>query len=202
MTDLLIQYPLLLYALIGVSCLLFPLLLVFAVLSIAQGREFWTPLFKIGPKPVPPSTAALTPRLSQEEIERVTTTLKERVEEHIRSIPPSAPPATFPVPSPEDPALQLLAMQLAIDRRVMAIVLSQGGGWAGSTWAPFEAFYDLARSNRIIDQGTLDEINDLRDLTSLATYGDFIPDEQFNDAQKLAAKIMGALDEIPPGQYH
>lgn len=202
LTDLFIQYPVVLYGLIGVSCLLLPLLLLFAILSFAQGREFSTPLFKIGPKAPPLAPSALPPRLSQEGIEELAATLKQRVEEHLRSLPTPAAPLAFQPPSLEDSALQLVAMQLAIDRSVQAIVLSHGGGWAGCSMAPFETFYDLARSHGIIDQRTLDEINDLRNLTSLATYGDLIPDEQFSDAERLATKIMGTLHEIPPGEYH
>jgi len=200
-SDLFIEYPVLLYLLIALSCLFLPVLLLLAVISFAEGREFSTPLFKIGPKVHSPHAPAALEGVSEKDLDKAVTRVRQSLEDYSRTLLAGTQPAVFePAPLP-DRTLQLIALKLTIDRRVRDIVFAQGGHWAGSSLAPFSAFYSLAKSSSVIPEDVLREIEDLETLLIPGVYGDPMDDDQFRDTQRLAAKIMQDLDEVPPGPH-
>ena len=201
MVELVIQYPWLLYLLIFLALLIFPLLVGMAVVGFIQGREVSIPIFRVGPHPSsnPPQVQSIELSMSgitDENIDDITERVRERLEKYKaeEGISEEAVPLDRDVLS--DHSVDLYRMKVAIGKKVREIVLSWGGGWAGSSLASFETFYDLAGQHNLIPDEILQDIQAFEWLLRPGIYGDQIGAEQYQEISQLAAKILDQLDEI------
>ena len=198
------QYPFVVWVILILAIIAIPLLIILAIMSFRQGREFSTPLFKFGPRvhstdnsqekgPIPRN---FTENELDDIVERVRIRLieyrnkKAITEATLMPNLPDLPKYTF----------ELFKMNVRIFRKVREIVLSWGGGWAGSSIASFDTYFDLAIQHKLVNEVIIQDIRDFEWISKPGIYGDEISQEQFNDAAQLAGKIMMQLNEIIIGR--
>jgi hypothetical protein len=203
MTEIILQYPIILYILIALSFIILPIVIIMAVVGFIQGREFSTPLFRIGAK-IPSGPSSLhshpaDPQIAEEQMDEIIERVRSKLEEFKEERGLSDQALSIRPPNLPGHTIDLFSLRVEIGRKVREIVLSHGGGWAGSSLATFETFIELAIQHNLISRQLAQDIQGFEFLIKPGIYGDEIGNEQYRDATQLASKILRQLDEVEPG---
>jgi hypothetical protein len=204
MDDLIAQYPIILYLLLCLSILVFPLVAVLGLVGFVQGREFSTPLFKVGARPAPtpplgvPSDQLHTP-MTEDQLADIAERVRAKLDEYKKEEGLTDETLLLKLPNLPKHTIDLFAMKVAIGQRVREIVLSYGGAWAGSSWASLDTYFELAQNLGVLDKQLVEDIGSFDWVITPGIYGDEIGEDQFRDASQLASKILRQLEKIEPG---
>jgi hypothetical protein len=172
-----------------------------AIVGFTQGREVSIPIFRVGPKPsssppqVPRIELSMSP-ISEENIDQITEKVRERLEKYKEDEGISEEIVPFDPDVLPDQSIDLYRMKVAIGKKVREIVLSWGGGWAGSSLASFETFFELASQHNLVPEEILQDIQAFEWLLRPGIFGDQIGPEQYLEISQLATKILDQLDEV------
>jgi hypothetical protein len=204
MVELIAQYPFILYLLLCLSILVFPLVAILGIVGFIQGREFSTPVFKVGARPGLVGSPGGTPGrtegpISEAQLEDIAERVRARLDAYKEQEGLSDETLLFQPPELPDNTMSLFAMKTAIGRRIRELVLSHGGAWAGSSWASLETFLGHARNMNLLDDGLWEDVGSFEWVITPGIYGDEIGEEQFRDASQLGSKILRQLDEVEMG---
>lgn len=185
MSDAIIQFlierPVLMYALIGLSTLLAIAAFGVIVRVIWKGGKVTTKWFTIEPPPLAKET--------QQELEN---RISQKVEE-AKKEEAVQPGISYTPPPLHERAIQLHAARYDIQQRIMGKVLEHGGGWAGVSLASFETFLDLAETHNVLSNSLIKDIKDYLDYTSQTHL--FVNNSgMYEQAQFLAASIILRLE--------
>jgi hypothetical protein len=194
MPELLAQYPWLLYLLTALACLVLPAVIILYAIGFAQGREVSTPLLTIGSKPaVPPATA-----LTEQQVDDIAVRVGHNLEKYRKEKSKARRKKTPSIPGVPAQTAKIFALELAIGRCVREAVLAYGGGWAGSSIAGFDTYFELAEQHNVLPAPLLQDISDFKWLIRPGIYGDHIGTTQLRDIEDLAAKILKDFKSLPP----
>lgn len=211
------QYPILLYALIGV-------VVIMLVVAVFRGRGISFAGFKIDPGQSlahsPPQiplqqifNVSSTPLLvSEEQFEEIANKAAneaiKRLNEKREEIKHEGMAATggflYQPPNLPEHVIYVYASRIAMEKKIKRIAWGQGVGWAGGSLASGRSFFEvlvpfLLKEQRM-DERLVQDIRDFYSMTSPGPYSEFsnsVSISWFEDIQFLVTNIMRRLDRIP-----
>ena len=177
----LIEYPIILLLIILL------IIVLFLIIVVIQGRYVKIWLIEIGEDPKK-AVARMADEMNKSAKESV-----ENAKQEYKDIPKVQ---LYQPQKMSESTEYILSTKLDLENKIRRIVLSTGGGWAGSSMAEADTYLEYAINGGHIDKRLEHEIQDFYWIIKPGEFGEEIPDKQLFEIQLLATKIHNQLDDI------
>lgn len=161
---------------------------------VVQGREFHYGKLIIGKKHESFESFGAPDETPQTELD--IDGIAERVKEKIAQEKSSKEIPTFTPPKLSEQQIYLFSARQDIRVRLIDIVLSHGGGWAGVSMASFNKFYNLAKDNNLISKRLASDIHEFMIFTRELLNEEDVSGEGIEIAKEFYELIRIQLNSI------